>query len=370
VEGVAVTPGFWRRKRVLLTGHTGFKGSWLSLWLQALQADLTGYALAPPEGSALFELAGIGRGMRSVIGDIRDESAVRRVMAECRPEIVIHMAAQPLVRYSYEHPVETYGVNVMGTVNLLEAVRHCPEVRAVVNVTTDKCYENREWLWPYRENEPMGGHDPYSSSKGCSELVSAAYRASYFGPSSAHPVALATARAGNVIGGGDWACDRLVPDVIRAFERGEPALIRQPHAVRPWQHVLEPLRGYLQLAERLHDVGEPFAQAWNFGPLDQDACTVSSVAQQFAACWGGGARVQTRADERGHEASYLRLDISKAGALLDWRPALRLSQAVGLTVDWAKQRGAGADVRVLTLAQIQAYQASAAQVPVPQQAMQ
>ncbi len=354
---MAVSPNFWRGRRVFLTGHSGFKGSWLSLWLQGLGAELTGYALAPATEPNLFDLAQVGAGMRSVIGDVRDASALSQTMAECRPEVVIHMAAQALVHHSYAHPVETYAVNVMGTVHLLEAVRHTPGVRAVVNVTTDKCYENHDRASPYREEEPLGGHDPYSSSKACAEIVSAAYRSSFFHP--ARGVALATARAGNVIGGGDWAPDRLVPDVLAAFEAGQPATLRKPHAVRPWQHVLEPLRGYLMLAERLHADGAAFAQAWNFGPGQDDARPVEWVAQQLAQLWGDGASCRVVGDERGHEARYLSLDNSKARQQLRWHPVLPLPEALEWIVHWTRERIAGTDVRVITRQQIKAYEARA-----------
>ena len=353
-----MNPSFWRGRRVFLTGHTGFKGSWLSLWLQHLGVELTGYALRPPTAPGLFEEADVAAGMRSVIGDVRDPASLQQAMQACKPEIVIHMAAQPLVRYSYQHPVETYSTNVMGTVHLLETVRNTPGVKAVVNITTDKCYDNREWVWGYRENEPMGGHDPYSSSKACAELVSSAYRASFLGArgSSGAGVALATVRAGNVIGGGDWAQDRLVPDIIAAFERGSFARIRNPRAIRPWQHVLEPLRGYLTLAERLYDHGQAYAEAWNFGPVDDDAKTVGWIVEQLAKLWGGDARWYVDDGENPHEATYLKLDISKARNRLDWQPALCLEDALRLIVDWARQRTSGADVRQLTLAQIETYQ--------------
>lgn len=355
---MVVNPAFWHGKRVFLTGHTGFKGSWLSLWLQSLGVDLVGYALAPPTQPSLFDVAEVGQGMRSVIGDIRDLARLQAVLAEHRPEIVIHMAAQPLVRHSYQNPVETYATNVMGTVHLLEAVRHTPGVKAVVNITTDKCYENREWAWGYRENEPMGGFDPYSSSKGCAELVSAAYRSSFFNTArhAQHGVALATVRAGNVIGGGDWAADRLIPDILSSFGQGKPAHIRNPHAIRPWQHVLEPLRGYLTLAEQLHAQGPAFAEGWNFGPHDDDARPVAWIVDQMATLWGEGAQWHTDTGEHPHEATYLKLDISKARSRLNWHPTLSLPEALKLTTDWAKQLQAGADMRALTLAQINAYQ--------------
>lgn len=353
-----MNPGFWRGKRVFLTGHTGFKGSWLSLWLQQLGAELTGFALAPPTQPSLFEQARVADGMRSLLGDIRDLTALQQAMKIAQPDIVIHMAAQPLVRYAYQNPVETYATNVMGTVHLLEAVRHSPGVKAVVNITTDKCYENREWVWGYRENEPMGGFDPYSNSKGCAELVSASYRSSFFHADryAQHGVALATVRAGNVIGGGDWAQDRLIPDILTAFEQGKQVDIRNPHAVRPWQHVLEPLRGYLTLAERLFEHGPDYGEGWNFGPNDEDAKPVGWIVEQMAALWGVDAQWQLDTGTHPHEAHYLKLDISKARSRLDWHPALRLNEALKLIIDWSRQRQAGADMRALTLAQIQAYQ--------------
>jgi len=354
-----MNPVFWQGKRVLLTGHTGFKGSWLSLWLQSMGAQLTGYALAPPTSPSLFEIAEVGKGMTSVIGDIRDLAKLQAVFAEHRPEIVIHMAAQPLVRYSYQNPVETYSTNVMGTVHLLEAVRNTPGVKAVVNITTDKCYENREWVWGYRENEPMGGFDPYSNSKGCAELVSAAYRSSFFNADTyaQHGVATATVRAGNVIGGGDWAQDRLIPDILAAFEQGRKVDIRNPNAIRPWQHVMEPLRGYLTLAEQLFEHGPSFGEGWNFGPNDEDANPVGWIVEQMAALWGADAQWQVDTGDHPHEAHYLKLDISKARSRLDWHPALRLKDALALIIDWSKQRAAGANMRQLTLSQLQAYQA-------------
>lgn len=358
VENLDMNATFWRGKRVFMTGHTGFKGSWLALWLQSLGAELTGFALPPPTQPSLFELGRVSEGMRSVIGDIREPETVFNAMREAQPEIVLHLAAQPLVRYSYQHPVETYATNVMGTVHLLEAVRTLGGVKAVVNVTTDKCYENREWVWGYRENEPMGGYDPYSNSKACSELVTSAYRSSFFNSAdyAKHGTAVATARAGNVIGGGDWAQDRLIPDILAAFARGNPVDIRYPQAIRPWQHVLEPLRGYLMLAEQLYNNGPAWADAWNFGPNDDDARPVGWMVETLAALWGDQARWQPAAGAHPHEAAYLKLDISKARQRLAWQPQLRLEKALAYIVDWEKQRHAGADVRSLTLGQIQQYQ--------------
>lgn len=349
---------FWRGRRVFLTGHTGFKGSWLSLWLQNLGVELTGYALKPPTTPSLFELGRVAEGMRSIEGDIRDLSHLTQAMQEAKPEVVIHMAAQPLVRYSYQNPVETYATNVMGTVHVLEAIRATRGVRAVVNVTTDKCYENREWLWGYRESDPLGGYDPYSNSKGCAELVSSAYRSSFFNSHdySKHGIALATARAGNVIGGGDWAVDRLIPDIVAAFEQDRPVQIRSPNSIRPWQHVLEPLRGYMMLAEKLVESGPDYAESWNFGPTEEDAQSVGWIVAQMADRWGAGAQWQFDASDYPHEAGYLKLDISKARGRLNWSPALRLGDALNLVIDWARQRQNGADVRRLTLTQIQNYQ--------------
>lgn len=356
MEGVGVNPEFWRGRRVLITGHTGFKGSWLSLWLQQMGAELTGFALPAPTQPSLFEVAQVEQGMTSVIGDIRQPAALEAAMQQAAPEVVIHMAAQPLVRRSYQDPVETYSTNVMGTVHLLEAVRRSPSVRAVVNITTDKCYENREWVWGYRENEPMGGHDPYSNSKACAELVSSAYRSSFFAAESSPHVQLATARAGNVIGGGDWAQDRLIPDILAGFSAGQAVMIRRPHAIRPWQHVLEPLRGYLMLAERLHAGDASFAEGWNFGPLEEDTQTVGWITEQMAHRWGSGAQWTTDTAQHPHEAHNLRLDISKARSVLGWHPLMRLDTALTLIVDWSRAHQSGQNMRDLTLAQIAHYQ--------------
>ncbi len=350
--GQRTNPAFWRGKRILMTGHTGFKGSWLSLWLQSMGAALRGIALEPPTEPALFTVARVAEGMEHRIIDIRDFVAVKAQMEEFQPEIVIHMAAQSLVRLSYSEPVETYRTNVMGTVHVLEAARHAGSVKAIVNITTDKCYENREWVWGYREDEPMGGHDPYSSSKGCAELVSSAYRKSFMQEAG---IAMATARAGNVIGGGDWAQDRLVPDILRALERREPVPIRNPHAIRPWQHLLEPLSGYLLLAERLYLHGQRDAEGWNFGPRDEDARPVQWVVEQLCKHWGGGASWAIQPGEHPYEASFLKLDISKARQRLDWTPRWSLDVALQQITDWHLAWLNGEDMRCVCLSQINHY---------------
>ncbi len=359
VEGVGVNAGFWNGKRVFLTGHTGFKGSWLSLWLQSLGARLTGYALQPATHPSLFEEARIADGMCSVTGDIRDAGHVQAALRRSEAEIVIHMAAQSLVGYSYLHPAETWETNVMGTVHLLEAVRHVSGVKAVINVTSDKCYENREWVWGYREQDALGGHDPYSNSKACAELVGAAYRASFFSPEEPghNTVALASVRSGNVIGGGDRRENRLIPDILAAFDAGRVAVIRNPRAVRPWQYVLDALRGYLMLAESLYAQGAAFAEAWNFGPDENDVRAVSWVVKTMSALWGNDARWEIRECEAPfHETVSLKLDASKSRARLNWCPVVGLQDALKLVVAWTQQRRrSGADVRGLTLSQIHDY---------------
>jgi CDP-glucose 4,6-dehydratase len=356
-----MNPKFWRGKRVFLTGHTGFKGSWMSLWLQQLGVELTGFALLPPTNPSLFAVAGVAQGMDSVIGDIRDGPALTNAMRQAKPDIVIHMAAQPLVRRSYFDPVETYSTNVMGTVNLLEAVRQTASVRAVVNVTTDKCYENKEWVWGYRENEPMGGFDPYSSSKGCAELVTAAYRNSFFNVAryDEHQVALGTVRAGNVIGGGDWAEDRLIPDILRAIQQGKSVSIRNPHATRPWQHVLDPLGGYLVLAEKLYTDGTAFAEAFNFGPSEEDAKPVQWIVEELTRRWGQGATWHLDSGNHLHEAHYLKLDISKARQRLHWEPRWSLLTALSFIIEWHKAWFAAQDMNTICINQIQSYNAAA-----------
>jgi CDP-glucose 4,6-dehydratase len=349
---------FWRGKRVLVTGHTGFKGSWLCLWLQSCGTKLIGYALAPPTRPSHFELADAGRGITSIIADVRDYAALKAALREHRPEIVLHMAAQSVVRASYENPRETYEVNVMGTVNVLEAAREVGGVKALVNVTTDKVYENKEWLWGYREIDALGGHDPYSNSKACSELVTSSMRDSFFSPETyaQHGLAVASARAGNVIGGGDWTKDQLVPDVIQAFQRGQPVHLRNPGATRPWQLVLEPLLGYLTLAERLYTEGARFSGAWNFGPEEADARTVQWIVNEASALWGGGASSVTDRRQHPHEAGFLKLDSSRSRAELGWAPRLDVKTALAWTVDWYKALGRGDSVRDKSLEQIIEYQ--------------
>jgi CDP-glucose 4,6-dehydratase len=353
---VADRRAFWRAKRVLVTGHTGFKGSWLALWLQDLDATVFGYALSPHTKPSLFGAADVAAGMTSVEADIRNVERLSAALADAAPEIVFHMAAQSLVQPSYVQPLETYAVNVMGTANLLEAVRQTASVKAVVVVTSDKCYDNQDSIWGYRETDPMGGHDPYSSSKGCAELITLAYSRSFL---RAAGVAVASARAGNVIGGGDWAQNRLIPDVVRASAESGVVSIRSPDAIRPWQHVLEPLHGYLTLAERLHEDGTRYEGAWNFGPEDSDARTVRWVVEQFSRWWDGNVRWEIDPGPYAHEAMSLRLDCSKARALLDWAPKLRLSEALRWTAEWYDAHRRGQDVQAVSTAQIHRYQAIA-----------
>ena len=350
-----VEPSFWKGKKVFITGHTGFKGSWLSLWLQYMGAIVKGYALEPNTNPNLFTEAKVAHEMDSEIGDINDLNHVTLSMKAFNPDVLIHMAAQPLVRLSYHEPVLTYATNVMGTVNVLEAARNCTNLKAIVSVTTDKCYENREWAWGYRENEPMGGHDPYSSSKGCAELVTSAYRKSFFNTSSS--AFLASARAGNVIGGGDWSADRLIPDILRAFERNELVVVRNPMATRPWQHVLEPLSGYLILGQHLYEEGgDVFAEGWNFGPKDEDCKPVSWILDKMASKWGKGASWQLDKNSNPNEAGFLKLDCSKAGMLLNWHPKWNLEDTLESIIHWHQNYLSGNDIKKQCLLEIAKYQ--------------
>jgi CDP-glucose 4,6-dehydratase len=340
----------WRDRPVLVTGHTGFKGGWLSLWLHELGAKVAGLSLPAPTDPSLFEQTRLEQLTDHNIGDIRDLNTVHDVIDRARPEVIFHLAAQPLVRYSYANPVETYATNVMGTVHVLEAARTVPGIKAVVCITTDKCYENREWVWPYRESDPMGGFDPYSSSKGAAELVIAAYRRSY--PDAPR---IASVRAGNVIGGGDWAQDRLVPDIIRAMLRNEKPEIRNPRSVRPWQHVLEAIGGYLMIGERLLDGDGSVASAFNFGPSDEDTRPVDWIVEKMLERWGSNLGWSTPGGPQPHEATFLRLDSSKARAELGWRPRLNLAEALDKVTDWHRRVAAGDDARAVTIEQIREY---------------
>ncbi len=351
------TTAFWQGKKVFVTGHTGFKGSWLCLWLHALGAKITGYSLEPPQGPNMFTMCGINDLVSSVFNDIRDLVLLRDVLERVAPDVVIHMAAQPLVRVSYAEPVDTYSVNVMGTVNILEAVRHCNSVKSFINVTTDKCYENKEWCWGYRETEPFGGYDPYSNSKACSELVTAAYRSSFFNARDygRHGVGIASARAGNVIGGGDWAADRLIPDCVRALLNKEDIIVRNPASIRPWQHVLEPLSGYLALAQRLYEDGPAYAEGWNFGPSDEDAKPVEWIVKTMCDRWGEGAAYVVDKGSHPHEANYLKLDCSKARMKLGWRPHWDLDGAINKIIEWTLSFKEGKDMKDISLRQIEEY---------------
>jgi CDP-glucose 4,6-dehydratase len=366
VEDVAVAKSFWKDRRILLTGHTGFKGSWLSLWLQRLGAEVVGFSVGIPTTPSLFELAEIGSGVRSIIGDVRDKQAVSKAIADAAPELIIHLAAQSIVLRSYEDPLTTFETNVLGTMNVLDAMRTQPTVRAALIVTSDKCYARSQSSAPHTEDDALGGSDPYSSSKACAELVTQAYRTAFFSQSPSRRPVVATARAGNVIGGGDWAPFRIVPDLIRAFEAGEPASVRNPQHVRPWQHVLDPLAGYLVLCEQLLLVGSEFAEAWNFGPaLSASGISVESLVEQMAAVFGNGARWR-RADDTiapggtsqmPREREDLRLDPTKAMRRLGWMPRLDTARSIRWTIDWYKEVAAGRSARSVTLRQIEQYHA-------------
>ncbi len=350
---MVVSPEFWAGRRVFLSGHTGFKGGWLALWLRELGAEVEGYALPANTDPALWQVARLAELVPGTLADVRDARRLAEAVAAFRPEIVLHLAAQPLVRESYRTPADTYATNVMGTLNLLEAVRRCDSVRAVVVVTSDKCYENREWLWPYREQDALGGHDPYSSSKACTELLCASWRESFLRGAG---IALATARAGNVLGGGDWSADRLLPDILRAWQAEQPLVLRYPQAVRPWQHVLEPLGGYLRLAQALVEQGDPAAAAWNFGPDAEGLVSVGELVERLARLWPGEARWSIDGTVQPHEAGLLSLDSTKARVQLGWRPRWSLEQALARTLDWHRAWQAGEDMQTFSRAQIAAYQ--------------
>lgn len=352
-----IEPSFWRNRRVLVTGHTGFKGSWLSLWLQTMGARVVGYALPPATQPSLFELAGVEKEMVSILADIRDSARLAAALANHQPEVVFHLAAQALILPSYADPAATYSTNVMGTVNVLDAVRFTKGVRAVVVVTSDKCYENGEGGQAYRESDPLGGADPYSSSKGCAELVTAAYRSSFFNPAehARHGTAIATARAGNAIGGGDWSADRLIPDAVRAFAERRPVRVRHPKAIRPWQHVLEPLAAYLLLAQKLCENGGAFAEAWNFAPPDEHTHSVEEVLEAITGLWGDGATWTSDSMRQPHEAHCLRLDASKAISALEWHPRWSLATALEMTVLWYRAHLDGKDMAAISKQQITSY---------------
>jgi CDP-glucose 4,6-dehydratase len=346
-----IDQAFWTGKRVFITGHTGFKGSWLSLWLDSLGAVVKGYALLPPTQPSLFDEAKVAQIIDSEIGNIGNFEQLKASMAGFNPDIVIHMAAQPLVRLSYREPIETYETNVMGTVKVLEAARHCPNLKSFVGVTTDKCYENKEWVWGYREDEPMGGHDPYSSSKGCAELVISAYRRSFM---QEQGIGLASARAGNVIGGGDWAPERLIPDILKAFEQQQAVVIRNPKSTRPWQHVLEPLSGYLVLAQHLYLNPDLYAEGWNFGPGDDDAQQVDWILDRMVEQWPGSSW-ELDQDAQPHEANYLKLDISKAKSRLNWQPTWNLDETLGRIIKWHQNWLEKENIQSVCLEEINEY---------------
>lgn len=350
-----INSSFWCGKKVFLTGHTGFKGSWLTLWLNSLGAEVKGYSL-DPVAPCMFNEAKVFNYIDSVIGDIRDFDNLAKTLKAYNPDIIFHLAAQPLVRLSYQTPIETYSTNVMGTLHVLEAARQCSNLKAIVNVTSDKCYENQEWLWGYRENEPMGGHDPYSNSKACSELITSAYRKSFFNDPSGP--AIASARAGNVIGGGDWSSDRLIPDILRSFQQKTPVVIRNPKSTRPWQHVLEPLSGYLILAQLLYEHGSTFAEGWNFGPNDNDVKPVEWILEKMIYYWGENTFWEHQTEAQPHEASSLKLDISKAKARLHWQPIWNLEETLKKIIDWQRSWLANESMDTYSIAEIKTFMSS------------
>lgn len=352
MENVALSKGFWQDRKVFMTGHTGFKGSWLSLWLTNWGARLTGYSLQPSTNPSLFETIQIQKEINNYFENICNYKTLLKALNQSQPEIVFHLAAQPLVLKSYQDPIETYNTNVMGTVNLLEAIRSVKSVKAVIVITSDKCYENKEWLWPYRENESMGGHDPYSSSKGCAELVTSAFRNSFFKDSS---TAVASVRAGNVIGGGDWSENRLIPDIIRSIVKNETLELRNPNSIRPWQHVLEPLHGYLLLAEKMVLENVKYSEAWNFGPANESHKEVSHIIKKFEDLWGSKLKIKKIENEKKHEAVLLKLDSTKANTVLKWLPKLNLDETIKYIVDWHKAFENKDNMKLFTSNQIDSF---------------
>lgn len=357
MEELVMDSSFWKNKKVLLTGHTGFKGSWMSLWLQQMGSKVVGFSKFIPTKPSLFDLAKVENNMTSITGDINDLNQIKQTIEKFEPEIVIHMAAQSLVRKSYENPVETFSTNVMGTVNLFEAIRTTGKSRVIINVTSDKCYENKDNKTNFKEDDPMGGYDPYSNSKGCAELVTSSFRNSFFNVDKydEHKVSLASVRAGNVIGGGDWAEDRLIPDIMRAIMKNQPVKIRNPNATRPWQFVLEPLEGYLLLAEKLWDNGQKYSESWNFGPNKNDIKPVSWILQRFSELWDRPINSEIEQHEQPHEANNLSLDCAKAKAKLGWSPKTGIDSALKFTVEWYRQYMSGKDLRMFTEEQIKQF---------------
>lgn len=355
---MGINKSFWKGKRIFITGHTGFKGSWLSFWLTELGADVKGYALKPDVSPNLYDTLSLGNRMESVFGDIRDLGHLKKEIIEYKPQVIFHMAAQAIVRTSYEDPLETFDTNVLGTANLLESVRSAHSVRAVISVTSDKCYENKEWDWKYRESDPMGGWDPYSASKGCAELVTASYRRSFFlnGEADKNQTGIASARAGNVIGGGDWSKDRLIPDIMRSFSENEPVIIRNPAAVRPWQYILDLLHGYMVLAEKLYDQPEKYSESWNFGPSENDEQSVEFITNRMVETWGEGASWKLDEGVNPHEAGYLKLDSSKSRMKLGWSTHLNLTEALDYLTIWYKSYFEGEDMTEITKARLKEFE--------------